>query len=160
MTGDWFKKALPPRRDPPGPLQRAVRPAKQPKKINPINRERKNRVDAKTFGPQARAARLLPCCVCARRPCDPAHVVSRGAGGTDSDVVPLCKFHHREQHDIGIQSFQARHNIVLEVVAAELAKNLKEHECCAWPVLTETERGMGYSCALCERDISDEEFGK
>lgn len=147
----------------PGPLVRPVRPAKKPKKVNPINKARRARVNATTFGPQARAARLMPCCICGRRPCDPAHVLSRGAGGKDSDVVPLCsgpRGHHREQHDIGIRSFETKHNIVLEVVAAELARAVRSHECCAWPVLVEDEKGQRYACALCERDISDEEFGK
>lgn len=55
--------------------------------------------------------RRLPCAVCSRRPADPAHVISRGAGGTDKlpNVYPLCREHHTEQHQIGWPAFYARH---------------------------------------------------
>lgn len=47
-----------------------------------------------------------------RRRGEPAHVVSRGAGGCDcGNAIPLCRTHHREQHRIGILSFQATHAI-------------------------------------------------
>jgi len=40
-------------------------------------------------------------------PVECAHVKSRGAGGDDvGNTIPLCRRHHREQHDRGIQSFQ------------------------------------------------------
>lgn len=52
-----------------------------------------------------------PCLVCSMGPCDPAHHVSRGAGGddTEANVAPLCRAHHREQHDIGIETFTEKY---------------------------------------------------
>ena len=52
-----------------------------------------------------------PCLICFRRPADPAHHVSRGAGGDDSEanVAALCRAHHREQHRIGIESFEEKY---------------------------------------------------
>jgi hypothetical protein len=48
------------------------------------------------------------------------HVKTRGAGGGDEQVVPLCVFHHASVHT-GWQSFEARHGINLERIAADIA---------------------------------------
>lgn len=55
-----------------------------------------------------------PCLICFKRPTDPAHIQSRGAGGDDSEanVIPLCRAHHREQHRIGIKSFTEKYRAV------------------------------------------------
>lgn len=54
----------------------------------------------------------LPCLVCGRGPSDAAHVKSRGSGGGYRDnLVPLCREHHTEQHQIGIDTFQMKYNI-------------------------------------------------
>lgn len=155
-----LREKYPPRQEPAGPIQKNRAPQKAPKKpkrINTVNRARKEARNALAFGPQARAARMMPCCVCSRRPCDPAHVKSRGAGGKDCDVVPLCsgpRGHHQEQHSIGLESFQEKHRIILEVVAGELAQAVKQHECAAWVVLDEKVRSI---CALCEATVDDSE---
>ncbi len=53
-----------------------------------------------------------------------AHVKTRGAGGDDiGNAVPLCRKHHREQHAIGIRSFEERHNIDMQAMAAEYARH-------------------------------------
>lgn len=51
-----------------------------------------------------------PCLICGQ-PSDPAHVRGRGAGGDDvaTNVVPLCRLHHREQHQLGWSRFLDRH---------------------------------------------------
>lgn len=50
-----------------------------------------------------------------------AHVQSRGAGGADEgNTVPLCSAHHRQQHDIGLRSFNHKHRTNLERVARRL----------------------------------------
>jgi hypothetical protein len=47
-----------------------------------------------------------PCCVCEKRPSDPAHFpVSRGASAGDDDVILLCRECHSEQHQSGVQTF-------------------------------------------------------
>lgn len=55
------------------------------------------------------------CCVphCARADAQVHHVRTRGAGGTWRDTVPLCVKHHRELHDIGRDTFAARHDVDL-----------------------------------------------
>lgn len=50
-----------------------------------------------------------------------AHVISRGAGGQDAgNLLPLCTTHHREQHAIGIRSFEAKHAVSLRATAERL----------------------------------------
>lgn len=45
--------------------------------------------------------------VCGRGPVDPAHLRSRGSGGGDeaTNVIPLCRFCHSEQHQMGLRAF-------------------------------------------------------
>ena len=51
-----------------------------------------------------------------------AHVVSRGAGGDDrANTVPLCMRHHRQQHAVGIETFQRTYGLDLAAIAADLA---------------------------------------
>lgn len=64
------------------------------------------------------------CCVpgCPSLVVDFAHIHSVGAGGHDKDGVPLCRLHHSEQHQCGIHTFQDRHGVDLEALAAELVR--------------------------------------
>ena len=51
---------------------------------------------------------------------DPAHVVhSQGAGGDSTHLIPLCRKHHTEQHNTGVETFAAKHGLDLEKLAAE-----------------------------------------
>lgn len=47
--------------------------------------------------------RNLACAACGRFLCDAAHIRSKGAGGGDvlSNLIPLCRPHHIEQHAHG-----------------------------------------------------------
>jgi hypothetical protein len=47
------------------------------------------------------------CWVCGKRPADPSHITSRGAGGDDRiwNVVAKCREHHTEWHTIGWSRF-------------------------------------------------------
>jgi hypothetical protein len=49
----------------------------------------------------------LPCLVCGSKEVDVCHVKSRGSGGGDDvwNLMPLCRTHHAEQHQIGILTF-------------------------------------------------------
>lgn len=129
-----------------GPLKRYTR-------LRPRNTKRAAKRRKEAFGAQARLARLMLCAVptCSQAPCDPAHVLSRGAGGKDRDVVPLCRKHHQEQHKLGIVTFQARHNANLRLVADELADQVRSlltsHDCLAWPSM---QRDGTARCAVCE----------
>ena len=65
------------------------------------------------FGPKADWIRTLPCAACGRDgPSDPAHMRSRGAGGTSDHLVPLCRMCHTEQHAKGIKTFFSKHGII------------------------------------------------
>ena len=70
--------------------------------------------------------RALPCCVNAWGHnmwgvIEVAHVKSRGAGGVDrANVVPLCTYHHSEQHALGMRSFEKRYGVNLKAIAHAL----------------------------------------
>jgi hypothetical protein len=54
-------------------------------------------------------------------PIECAHVKSRGAGGDDrGNTIPLCRRHHREQHDKGMASFQRLYGFDLAALAKRL----------------------------------------
>lgn len=66
---------------------------------------------------RVRFIQSLPCVVCGYRPCDNAHVKSRGSGGDYRFVVPLCRKHHSEQGRDGITTFQVRYELDLSSLA-------------------------------------------
>jgi len=93
--------------------------------LRAVNHERRAKVRAVTFGPQAELCRSLPCCVCgAPPPSDPHHVLPRGAGGVDSDCVAICRMHHSEWHAIGPVAFDAKYGTDLRAEASRLADRL------------------------------------
>lgn len=119
-------------------------PLRRMKRRNP---ERAAKRRAEAFGEQAGFCRMMPCAVCgnwgleryreyamrhAERDfglaftdvSDPHHVPTRGAGGVDKDTVPLCREHHREWHDIGEQSFDAKYGVNLRAVAKAIHDEL------------------------------------
>ncbi len=56
--------------------------------------------------------RKKPCSVCRNpAPSDASHIRSRGAGGPDQkfNVVPHCRRHHNEWHQIGAKFFFTRY---------------------------------------------------
>ena len=81
------------------------------------NSARKRKRYTIAFGSKADWVRSLPCLVCGAVPSDPAHVRSRGAGGTAADIVPLCRAHHSEQHAVGVRTFSERHGLDLRAEA-------------------------------------------
>jgi len=54
------------------------------------------------------------------------HVKTRGAGGGDEQVVPLCAIHHDEVHK-GRLTFEARHKVNLDQMAAALWREDQYH---------------------------------
>lgn len=93
-------------------------------KIKTRNPKRRAREFARAFGSEERVAFVqgLPCCVagCRVGPCDNAHSSGGGAGrkGDATTVIPLCRGHHREQHQIGAGSFAIRYALNLRALAA------------------------------------------
>ena len=62
-----------------------------------------------------------PRCLYADHQSDAAHVESKARGAGDiGNLVPLCRRHHREQHDHGLPSFEAEHGVRLRSLAGEL----------------------------------------
>lgn len=120
------------------PIERGagLAPGKPPARTGQIRRrnpERAAAARAEDFGPLADAVRGLPCCVagCRRSPADPAHVRSRGAGGSAwievdgqhvGNIAPLCRAHHtggpgvtRPQHQVGPVTFEAENRLELRL---------------------------------------------
>lgn len=56
----------------------------------------------------------MRCVACGRTGCDPHHLISVKSGGPDSEfnVIPLCRMHHSECHQIGLYKFSAKHRKV------------------------------------------------
>jgi hypothetical protein len=57
---------------------------------------------------------------CAQIYIDPHHLVTRGAGGSDYTVVPLCRTHHAEVHTIGKKRFEDEHGLDLYAVNSRI----------------------------------------
>lgn len=53
--------------------------------------------------------RKQPCLVCPNR-AEPHHWKSRGSGGSDLLCVPVCRSHHRELEQTGINKFCEKYN--------------------------------------------------
>ena len=96
-------------------------------RINPVNRERRKRLNEQNFGPRAEQIRKMACAVtlsrmavhgwtrtdaefmaACRGAADPHHVKSRGAGGNSRDLVPVCRKHHELYHLMGRDTFDER----------------------------------------------------
>ena len=105
--------------------RRTDKPLKR-SRLNPYNRSRRARRFEEGFESEERVAwyRHQFCAVpgCPTGPCEVAHVKSRAAGGTADDAVPLCSPHHREQHDIGIRTFEGKYGLDLETMAEHYAQ--------------------------------------
>ena len=99
-----------------GPIKRETPLAK-------VNQKRKAAAFERAYESPARVkwVNMQPCVVCGGWPCEAAHVTSKAAGGTADDLVALCARHHRLQHDMGIETFQAEYRVDLEGAAEALA---------------------------------------
>jgi len=111
------------------PLQRSTKPIKRTplarsmNLIPPRRRGGKRRVSVDR-NPEYRAwLRERKCVVCLkigtlceRVQCDPCHTTVNGTGskGPDSGCYPGCRFHHTEQHQVGMKDFEAKYGIDLK----------------------------------------------
>ena len=101
------------------------------KLVNPERQERRREIQ---FGQAAEIVRWMPCRVPGCRsgpPSDPHHDPSRAAGGTSSDLLPLCHQHHLEVHAAGCKTFEAAYGINLreeaELTATAVAGRLRRN---------------------------------
>jgi len=54
----------------------------------------------------------MNCCICGSMPpSDPHHILSRGSGGPDTlkNLAPLCRQHHTEWHQIGLNKMMSKY---------------------------------------------------
>ena len=53
------------------------------------------------------------CLICGKSPVDKCHIKSKGSGGSTKsfNIVLLCRFHHQEQHKIGILTFIDKYSL-------------------------------------------------
>lgn len=75
--------------------------------------------------------RTLPCAVCHKLGVHAHHLTTRGAGGSDLAVVPLCADHHNAIHTrgdrtfgdaVGVNLWEVAHNLVTEWFTKERGK--------------------------------------
>lgn len=94
------------------------------KPMNQYNPERRERLFAKAYHSEAFVAfvQRFACVVpgCDSRRSEAMHWRSRGAGGTWTEIVPACRAHHAESHDIGIETFQAKYGLDFPAASAAL----------------------------------------
>ena len=96
---------------------------KRKTEIRKVRPDRKRRLFVDQFGDVARVRwfQMQECAVplCGGWPSECAHVVSRGAGGTAEDIIPLCAHHHTEQHAVGVQTFAGTYHMDLAALAED-----------------------------------------
>ena len=109
------------------------------KKVNP---ERKARELLRAYGPPARRewVKALPCSVpgCPNHPSENAHVnpegrPSDGPSGIArkhdyTQIVPLCRHHHDQYHDMGQRSFNDKHGIDVDFVACYIESRWQDEQ--------------------------------
>ena len=85
------------------------------------------RVKEDKYGPEFWLIALYPCATCGAGHTVPHHVRSVGAGGTDrGNLVPLCLKCHNECETGGRDSFEAKHNVDLSILAEEYEAKSRE----------------------------------
>lgn len=93
-----------------------------------LRAEPKKRPSSRTCAAHRNWVRKHRCSVpgCMRGPIECAHVRTGTDGGTgmkpsDRWCISLCQIHHREQHVLGEQSFEAQYDLDLTRLAEEFA---------------------------------------
>lgn len=76
---------------------------------------------------------IMGCVICGYTPSDPSHVRSYASTLSDhpKNLVPLCRQHHSEQHQIGIMTFinkYDRYRAYLEKIGWEITDRLYHPE--------------------------------
>lgn len=124
-------------------------------RIRQVHPERAAKRRAEAFGDQARMCRLVGCAVPSCRACPPSvriepdHATTRGSGGKDDACWPLCTFHHRQRHDLGLRTFERMHGVIAGVVVGRMAELVRAHACDEWA-------GSDGCCLVCLGPIGEE----
>ena len=103
---------------------RIIRTARPRLKKLPKQKMGAREVERRVYSVHRAFVRRHACVVpgCDGRPTEFAHVKTRGSGGHDSSGIALCSQHHKEQHSIGILTFQRRYGLDLWAIAAEFTR--------------------------------------
>ena len=105
------------------PLARGESELRRHVEMKRVNAKRRAEAFVEDFGSVARVrfVQMQECAVasCRAWPSECAHATSGGAGGGAADILPLCRWHHSEQHRNGVRTFEERHGINLAECAAE-----------------------------------------
>ena len=74
--------------------------------------------------------RQCNCLVCGRLPSQNAHTKNGGMSmkGPASSIVPLCSRHHRELHDTGRRTFEAKYKVDLASAAEKWDARWQAHK--------------------------------
>lgn len=114
-----------------------------------VNKPRKAAMLAACFGPQSRLCRLAPCTFCNKpAPSEPHHWPTRGAGGKDSDTLPVCRNCHRT-----VDGKAEWRGILMSEATARMADQLRGHDCLATPEAF----GAAIRCFVCHAGINAED---
>ena len=100
------------------PLERGPGP-KSRTRMRQVNRKRIASLRAVQFGVAGYREHVIasPCLVTGTTPCDPAHILkSRGAGGREEHMGPLCREVHTDFDSMGEERFRLRWGIGKERV--------------------------------------------
>jgi hypothetical protein len=88
----------------------------------PQRKDRKNKKPTRKLDPEyVKWIHGYACVVCGNWPVHAHHVKSKGAGGSDRTVIPLCHSHHTGDlgiHFLGRLHFQAQFRLELEQLVA------------------------------------------
>ena len=107
------------------PLRRGG-PLKRKKPMNKVNPKRRQKERTRAYGSPRRREWVSqqPCWICKQTPSENAHVKKVGdpASGMgrkdDADhIVPLCRKHHQELHQLGQQRFDKQYGTDLDFAA-------------------------------------------
>ena len=106
----------------PAPRKKVPKPLKRSARINPVNVERKAEAFKQDYHSEefVQWVHSLGCSVagCRETKIEAAHAVSRGAGGTWADVLPLCQVHHQLSHTLGATNFDRRFDMDSQLIAS------------------------------------------
>ena len=115
---------------------RDARKTPKPRKsVRRSNAKRRSREFVRAFGSDERVAwvRALDCFVSYSVACDGpienAHTESGGAGRRADArfIVPLCRKHHRQLHELGVDTFGRAYKVDLRFAASRVEENWQRH---------------------------------
>ena len=149
------------------PIKRRSAIKRGVKRVNPVNRSRRDREYERTYGSVERVAwvKTQRCVISGELADDIDNMHAKGDGaGRKADyiwIVPARRKFHREAHRIGVKSFQAKYGVDLIQLAEETQRQWLLHLLEREPLCAQCEASVVVApsryCAACqyERDGGD-----